>query len=109
MVSIYQGNDKTFVFTRRDVENNVITSIPKERYFSVKEDYDSNNVLINKRKGRGIEQNEDGSWSIKINAIDTSSLNPGKYVCDVKIINEIGDMYHVVRPQEFVIAEVVTK
>ena len=109
MISIYKGNDKSFVFTRKDTDGNVITSAPQDIIFTVKKDFETEIAVFAKVYGNGISQNKDGSWSIHINAEDTSSVAPGEYVCDVKITNEKGQRYHIVKPQKFLIMEVVTK
>ncbi len=109
MLSIYQGNDKTFYFYRKDFNGNIINTAPHEIWFSVKERYKDASVVFQKTTGSGIEQNPDGSWNVRVEAIDTANLKPGKYVCDVKIEDEEGRLFTIVRPQEFLIREVVTK
>lgn len=109
MLSIYQGNDKIFRFFRKDYNGNIITSVPQALWFSVKDRYETERVLFQKNIGLGIDQNEDGSWNIKIEPYDTAELKPGKYVCDVKIQDEAGNLFTIVKPQEFLIREVVTR
>lgn len=108
MLSIYQGNDKIFTFIRKDVNGNVITTTPQQIWFTVKKSYENMSSLISKTLGNGIEQNNDGSWNIRINAGDTLSAKTGKYVCDVKIIDENGREITIVKPQDFIILDVVT-
>lgn len=112
MISIYKGNDKTFVFFRKDTNGDVITTKPRNMLFSAKKGYSSDLILIRKTFENGITQNEDGSWSIKIDAEDTKSLDVSNekivLVCDVKIIDEYGNNVTIVKPQDFVVLPVVT-
>lgn len=109
MLSIYQGNDKVFKFTRLDTEKNSIITEPKQIWFTIKKSYENLGFVIQKSLNQGISQNDDGSWSIYIDAEDTATLEPGKYVCDVKIVNEFGAEYHIIKPQDFVIMPVATQ
>ena len=108
MLSIYQGNDKIFTFTRTDVNGNVITTEPQQIWFTVKKDYNSLGWVIRKTLHQGIEQNSDGSWNIRIDAIDTENIKSGKYVCDVKIRDEDGREITIVKPQDFAVVDVAT-
>ena len=80
--------------------------------FTVKKDYSSPVILFRKTLDNGITQNADGSWSIKINAEDTQTLEVKDtklvLVCDVKIIDEYGNNVTIVKPQDFVVFPVVT-
>lgn len=108
-LSIYQGNDKAFSFTRTDIQGNLITTVPQGIWFTVKANYENKSFVIQKTLGNGIEQNSDGSWNVLINAEDTANLKTGKYVCDVKIIDEYGKQLTIVKPQDFIIADVATQ
>lgn len=112
MISIYRGNDKDFVFFRKDTSGNVIGTVPRDIMFTVKKDYISPVILFRKTLDNGITQNSDGSWSIKINAEDTQTLEVKDtklvLVCDVKIIDEDGNNVTIVKPQDFVVLPVVT-
>jgi hypothetical protein len=109
MLSIYQGNDKVFKFFRTNANGDIITTTPQNIWFSVKTKYEDFSILFQKSIGFGITQNEDGSWNIKIEPHDTAEMKPGKYVCDVKIQDEAGNLFTIVKPQEFLIREVVTR
>ena len=109
MLSIYQGNDKVFSFTRTDTNDNAITTMPQQMTFTVKQNYEKLDWLFRKTLNNGITQRADGTWEITIDAEDTANINPGKYVCDVKIINEHGKEYTIVKPQEFVVMPVATR
>jgi hypothetical protein len=108
-ISIYQGSDKTFTFSRTDLNGNLIATVPKNIWFTVKQSFESKGFSIQKTLGNGIEQNADGSWKIIVDASDTAELKTGKYVCDVKIRNEHGKEYPIVKPQEFAILDVATR
>ena len=109
MVSIYQGSDKNFTFTRMDVFGNVITSVPNRMWFTVKPKYEDEPFSFQKTLNKGIYQNSDGSWRVEVSASDTAALKPGDYVCDVKVQNESGKEYPIVKPQDFRILPVSTR
>lgn len=109
MISIYQGNDKAFVFTRTDINGNAIYTVPQKMWFTVKRKYEDIGFVFQKTMENGITQRPDGSWEILINAEDTASINPSRYICDVKILNEQGREYNIVKPQEFNILPVATQ
>lgn len=112
MISIYRGNDKDFVFFRKDTSGNVIGTVPRDMMFTVKKDYMSKLILFSKTLNSGITQNSDGSWNIRIDAEDTKNLDASNektvLVCDVKIIDEDGNNVTIVKPQDFVVLPVVT-
>ena len=109
MISIYQGNDKTFVFTRNDISGNIIKSRPKKIWFTVKAKYENLGFLFQKTMGNGIIQRDDGSWEITIDSTDTANIVPGKYVCDVKIVSELDKEYTIIKPQDFIVMPVATQ
>lgn len=108
-LSIYQGNDKAFTFTRGDINGHPITTIPQGIWFTVKSSYETIGFVFQKTLGAGINQNDDGSWNIQIDAEDTAELKTGEYVCDVKIQDEMGRQFTIVKPQKFIIADVSTR
>jgi hypothetical protein len=108
MYSIYRGADKNFILPRVDIYGNLITTVPQNMWFTVKETDENISFVIQKTLGNGITQNTDGEWVITINSADTAELKPGKYVCDVKVKNENGKEYPIIKPQEFVILGAVT-
>lgn len=73
-------------FRITDKNKNVIKLTDAEQlYFSVKTDANSNKVLFQKRKNKGIELGEDGYYHITIEPADTNSLDYGTYVYDIQL------------------------
>lgn len=107
-LSIYQGNDKAFIFTRRDLNGNIITTVPQGIWFTVKSNFANKSFVFQKTLNNGITQNSDGSWTVLINAEDTAEIVPGKYFCDVKIRDEQGREITIVKPQIFAVEDVAT-
>lgn len=107
-LSIYQGNDKAFTFTRRDLNGNIIATVPQGIWFTVKSNFSNKSFVFQKSLNNGITQNSDGSWTVLINAEDTAEINPGKYFCDVKVRDEQGREITIVKPQIFAIEDVAT-
>lgn len=96
-------------FTRRNNNNEAITTTPREIYFSVKENYEDDKYLIQKTMTNGdIISNGNGEWQIRLLPSDTASLPFGKYYCDVKVIDEYGLNFIVVAPQVFEVLDTVT-
>ena len=108
MISIYCGNDKTFIFERINASGETITTRPQKIWFSVKGKIENMGFIFQKTMDNGIIQREDGCWEVSIDADDTATVLPGKYVCDVKIIDEQGEARTIVKPQDFVVLAVVT-
>lgn len=110
MISIYQGNEKWFSFTRRDINGDPITTNPQGIWFTVKNKYDDIGHVIQKTLDNGIRKGSSaGEWLINIYSVETENIKPGKYVCDVKIRDEYGTELTIVKPQDFVILPVVTQ
>lgn len=112
MPTIFKGNDKTYIVTRRTKTGEVIKSTPLQMIFTVRTNFDELDTVLQKEIGNGIEQNPDGSWSIKVDAKDTRNLKITDkklvLICDVKIVNENGEETTIVKPQDFVVLPVVT-
>lgn len=103
---IYKENDKVFKFTRRAVGGVAITTVPQGLWFTVKDK--NGKVLISKSLNDGITADSDGNWLISISALDTVEIPAGSYNCDVKVKDEIGREFTIVKPQKFDIADAVT-
>lgn len=112
MLEMYQGNDTNFTFTRKNENGEAITTTPQALFFTVRPSFQGG-ILFQKSMGSGIQQKNDGTWDIRIDAEDTDSLsvpNAGlKCVCDVKIVDEYGEEKTIVKPQDFMILPVVTR
>lgn len=108
-MKVYKNTHIYLNFTRRNYKDETITTTPREIYFSVKENYDDENYLIQKRMTEGdIVSRGNGEWQIRLIPRDTEKLPFGKYYCDVKVIDEYGLNFIVVAPQVFEILETVT-
>ena len=106
MISIYKENDKTLVFTRRNISGTIIKTKPQGLWFTVRNKNDK--TVIKKSLNNGITQTKEGNWEISIRSSDTVGLEPGDYFCDVKVENESGKEYTIVKPQIFRINKVAT-
>lgn len=106
MISIYKENDKAFTFARKNVDGEIITSVPQGLYFTVKDE--KGEELITKSIDNGISQNADGTWMIMIDSFDTTEIAVGLYQCDVKVKDESGREFTIVKPQTFRVLEAVT-
>ena len=109
-MKVYKNTHNNFSFTRRNNKNEIITTTPQEIIFSVKENFDDENYLIQKTMTKGeISMNPTtGVWVIRLVPNDTAKLGFGNYYCDVKIINEYGLSSIIVAPQTFEILKTVT-
>lgn len=108
-VSVYQGNDKILLFTRKNKKGEIITSLPQNLWFTLKKATTNTSPILQKKMFNGIEQTLDGSWKIILTHTDTGDMIPGVYTCDVKVKNEVGNEYTIVPPQDFIVKSVVTK
>lgn len=112
MIEIYQGNDKNFIFSRKNKDGEIITTVPQELYFTVRSNFQGN-ILFQKQLNNGITQKSDGSWNIRVDAENTKTLDiPStglKCVCDVKVFDENGEEMTIVKPQDFMILPVATR
>lgn len=109
MLFIYQGNDKNFVFFRKDYNGVILKTRPQAMWFTVRKrgnkesEYIFQKTLIN-----GITQGENGEWTVSVKSNDTATIKPDVYLCDVKIKDENGNQITIVKPQDFVVREVAT-
>ena len=96
-------------FERKNRNGEPITTTPREIIFSVKTTVEDATPLIQKTMTNGdITYVGDGVWQIQLIPKDTENMAFGKYVCDVKVIDEYGLEFIVVPAQEFVLLETVT-
>lgn len=108
-MKVFKSTNNYFVFTRKDANGNVITSTPQELIFSVKESFESENYLFQKKMTTGgITTQGNGEWQISIIPSDTIDIPFGKYVCDVKVVDEYGLQFIIVVPQPFEVLDTVT-
>lgn len=108
-MKVFKKTNNYFNFTRKNSDGNPILTTPQELYFSVRESFDSNEYLFQKKMTSGdITAKGDGEWQISILPKDTESVSPGKYICDVKVIDEYGLQFIIVPPQPFEILDTAT-
>jgi hypothetical protein len=107
MISIYKENDKTLSFARTNINGATIRTRPQGLWFTVRDK--KNRTVLSKSMDNGITQKDDGSWEIYISSLDTVNLEPDDYFCDVKVKNESGKEYTIVKPQTFKIMKVATE
>lgn len=108
-MKVYKKTNNYFSFFRKNAAGETILTSPKELYFSVKQNFESDEYVFQKKMTSGdIDMNKDGEWIISILPYDTENLAPGKYVCDVKVIDELGLQFIIVAPQVFEVLDVVT-
>ena len=84
MMEIIRGDTCPFSFTRRDKDNNVITEPADKLYFTVKQSYKSEEVLI--QKTIDDMSFEEGTYRFSLQPEDTNELPYGNYVFDLEVI-----------------------
>lgn len=108
-MKVYRKTNNYFTFVRKDANNDPITARPQELIFSVKESFESEEYIFQKKMTSGdITTNGNGEWQISVLPSDTENLSPGKYVCDVKVFDENGLQFIIVAPQPFEVLDTVT-
>lgn len=108
-MKVYKKTNNYFSFIRKNSNGEPITTRPQELFFSVKESFESAEYLFQKKMTTGdITTNGEGEWQISVLPSDTEKLLPGKYVCDVKVIDENGLQFIIVAPLAFEVLDTVT-
>ena len=87
-MKITRGDTYKFKFQRRDTNNQPIMTISQKMWFTVKQNYYTDNIKIQKTLDNGIEFTEDGYYHITIEHDDTKDLSYGDYVCDIQVEND---------------------
>lgn len=96
-------------FERRQANGDAITTTPRELIFSVKSTVDDETPLIQKTMSNGdIIHLGNGVWQVQLIPKDTEKMAFGRYVCDVKVIDEYGLEFIIVPAQEFKLLDTVT-
>ena len=80
-----RGDSFLFKFQRKNINNEIILTKSQKMWFTVKEDYETKDILIQKSLDNGIEFANDGYYHIEIRPNDTRNLDYGIYVCDIQI------------------------
>jgi hypothetical protein len=104
-MKITRGDYKIFKIQRIS-NGEVIKELPEKMYFTVKKDYYTDKILIQKTLENGIQKDNEDYYNVEIVSSDTDNLNYGKYVCDIEIKN--GNKPKTIFKDEFIIEEEVT-
>lgn len=102
---IIRGDNKIFTFQRKNKNGEVITEKPDKMYLTIKRNEYEKQALIQKTFDNGIRFEND-TYYIDFVPEDTDSLNFGKYVYDIEIIN--GDIVKTIKKDAFIIESEVT-
>ena len=88
-IELIRGDTLDLKFQRKLINNEVITSVPDEMYFTVKNNYNEEDYLIQKRLGESITYNEeDNYYYFTIEPEDTDGLEYSSYVYDIEIVKD---------------------
>ena len=83
-----RGDTYKFKFQRLDNNNEPIITKSEKMWFTVKESYYTDEIIIQKTLDRGITySDEDGYYHVTIEHEDTKELSFGNYVCDIQVEN----------------------
>ena len=84
MIVITRGDTVGLIFQRKDADGEVITTMPSEMYFTVKESWDSEQFIFQKTLS-DMTMDIDGTWHIELHPDDTEELPYGTYVFDIEV------------------------
>lgn len=82
-----RGDTYKFKFQRLDSDNQPIMTKTEKMWFTVKTNYYTEDIKLQKTLDNGIEYTEDGYYHITIEHDDTKDLSYGAYVCDIQVEN----------------------
>lgn len=81
-----RGDTQVLKFQIKDNSGNVLSLSENDKlYFTVKKSATSDEVVMQKTVGKGIELKEDGYYYITIDTEDTAELDYGGYMYDIEI------------------------
>lgn len=88
-IEFTRGDTCPLKFKLTDENKNVLTLTgADELYFTVKDNYNTSTVKLQKKYSTGgIVQEEDGSYKLIITADDTDDWNYGSYVFDIEVVS----------------------
>lgn len=87
-MEFYRGDNFKFKFQRKNRNNEVITTLPRKLYFTVKENHYKTEFLIQKTLENGIIKDEDNYYHVEILPEDTNNLKYKEYVYDIEVITD---------------------
>lgn len=105
-MKITRGDTYRFKFQRKDGSGEAILSKANKLYFTVKEDYESEDALIQKTIDDMDFDDETGYYSFTLEPNDTDNLKYGDYVYDIEV--KQNDYTKTIIKGNFIIREEVT-
>lgn len=79
-----RGDTTPITFNVKDSNGNELTNFD-EIYFTMKKNYNTGEMILQKRLTRGNITYEDGQFNLILGHKDTANLNYGKYVYDIEV------------------------
>ena len=91
-----RGDTKKYKFQRKDINNNVIELESQKVWFTVKDNVNTNEILIEKTLDNGMTFDDEFYYHILIEHEDTKDLEYKSYVCDIQVENDgvVTTIYH---------------
>lgn len=91
-----RGDTKKYKFQRKDVNSNVIELESQKMWFTVKDNVNTDEILIEKTLDNGITFDDEFYYHILIEHEDTKYLEYKSYVCDIQVENDgvVTTIYH---------------
>lgn len=83
-----RGDTYKFKFQRKNFNGEVIETKSQNMWFTVKNNYNSDKIIIQKTLENGITFDDDFYYHITIDHDDTKDLSYGDYVCDIQVEND---------------------
>lgn len=87
-MQFYRGDNFKFKFQRKNRNNEVITTLPKKLYFTIKNNNYEKDFLIQKTLENGIIKDEENYYHVEILPEDTNDLKYKEYVYDLEVITD---------------------
>lgn len=83
-----RGDTYKFKFQRLNGNNEVITTKASKMWFTVKENYYTDKIILQKTlENNDITFDEEYYYHVTINSNDTKELSYKSYVCDIQVEN----------------------
>ena len=102
-----RGDTKYFKFARKDAEGNIITERAEKLYFTVKPDFDEDEVVIQKTID-DMTFDEDGWYHFVLEPDDTNYLEFSAYVYDIEVYIPSRDYVQTIAKGYFILDKEVT-
>ncbi len=83
-LNLTRGDTGFFSFPRKDAEGNLITTAPREMYFTIRLGWNAPTVIVQKTLA-DMTFGEDNHWHVVIEPEDTETLAYHTYVWDVEV------------------------